>query len=199
LLRKIRHDRPAVDAGLRILDLCCYVGQWSVHLAQTCIEREALPLSVTLVDASDSALKLADQNLQHLIAQYEVQKQISVDRLKADVLEPMPTLKDQSFDVVIADPPALIKSRKHIPQGQHAYVNLMTTAIQKVAPKGLIVACSCSQLLSAEDFRMVLDKATRRSGRHVRWLAQGGASVDHFQLLNFSEGHYLKCWVGQVE
>ncbi|MBS1958622.1 MAG: class I SAM-dependent rRNA methyltransferase [Bdellovibrionales bacterium] len=196
LLRKIRNDRPK---GLKILDLCSYVGQWSVHLSQTAIERECLPLEVTMVDASDTALKFAEKNMQHLIGQRSVAKsKVAVERLKSDVFEPMPSLKDAAYDVVIADPPALIKNRKHIPQGQHAYVNLMTTAITKVRTGGLIVACSCSQLLSPDDFKMVLDKASRRSGKTVRWIAQGSPSVDHFSLMSFQEGHYLKCWVGQV-
>jgi 23S rRNA (cytosine1962-C5)-methyltransferase len=201
LLRKIRNDRPK---GLRLLDLCSYVGQWSVHLSQTAIEREALPLSITLVDASETALGFAEKNMQHLIARYarensSVTQQVKVERLKADVLEPMPELPERAYDIVIADPPALIKNRKHLPQGQAAYVSLMQTAISKVKPGGLIVACSCSQLLSTDDFKVVLDKAGRRSGRTVRWVAQGSPSVDHFNLMQFSEGHYLKCYIGQVE
>lgn len=199
LLRKLRHGSLRSQKPLRILDLCSYVGQWSVHLAQTCIERQALPIELTLVDASDSALKIAHQNVRALSQELGAPDSVAIQTVKADVLEPIPALDGRQYAVVIADPPALIKSRKHIPQGQHAYVQLMTLAIQKTLPGGILVACSCSQLLSPDDFKMVLEKATRRSGRKVRWIAQGGPSVDHFQQFAFLEGHYLKCWVAQVD
>jgi hypothetical protein len=44
----------------------------------------------------------------------------------------------------------------------------------------------------------VLGKATRRSKRTVRWIAQGAPSIDHFSRLEFQEGHYLKCQIAQV-
>jgi 23S rRNA (cytosine1962-C5)-methyltransferase len=163
------------------------------------IERECLPLEVTLVDASESALKLAEQNVTHEAKQYSAEKKISVNQLKADVLEPMTTLKNESFDVVIADPPAFIKNRKSIPQGKAAYVNLFGTAIQKTAKGGIAVFCSCSQLLSNEDMIDCLSKAARRSNRTVRFIAQGSPSVDHFMQFEFNEGHYLKMWIAQVD
>jgi 23S rRNA (cytosine1962-C5)-methyltransferase len=200
LLRKLRLDREkhGPTYTYRVLDLCSYIGQWSVHLAQTFVERECLPLEVTCVDSSDSALKLADENVTHEAKRHSGQK-IAFRRLKADVLEPMPSLKDRSFDVVIADPPAFIKNRKSIPQGKAAYVNLFSAAIAKTAKGGLVVFCSCSQLLSSEDMIECLAKASRRSGRRVRFIAQGTPSVDHFKQLEFSEGHYLKSWIAQVD
>lgn len=201
LLRKLRLDRETrkVARPYRVLDLCTYIGQWSVHLTQTFIERECLPLEVTLVDSSESALKLAEQNVVHEAKHYFAEKKIDVKRLKADVLEPMTTLENEGYDVVIADPPAFIKNRKSIPQGKAAYVNLFGTAIQKTAKGGVTVFCSCSQLLSNEDMVECLGKAARRSGRTVRFIAQGSPSVDHFMQFEFNEGAYLKCWIAQID
>ncbi len=199
LLRKLRyHQSPAMKTGkMKMLDLCSYVGQWSVQLAQVFMEK-GLPLQITAVDASDTALRFAELN----VRKNTIEKgagEIQFNRLKADVLEPMPSLKDKDFEVVIADPPAFIKNRKSIPQGKHAYVQLFTTAIQKTAKDGLVVCCSCSQLLSKEDMKECLQKAARRSGRKVRWIAEGSPSLDHFVRSEFEEGHYLKCWIGSVE
>ena len=198
LLRKLRYLPEVKNSTLKkfeLLDLCSYVGQWSVQLSQVFLEKK-LPLSITAVDASESALKLAELNVKkNALAAGEV----TFSKLKADVLEPMPTIKDAHYEVVVADPPAFIKNRKSIPQGKHAYVQLFTTAIQKTAKNGLVVCCSCSQLLSPEELKEVLQKASKRSGRKVRWLAQGSPSLDHFMKAEFEEGHYLKCWIGAVE
>lgn len=195
LLRKMRYQQP-LPKKHELLDLCSYVGQWSVQLAQVYQEKK-IPVQITAVDASDNALRFAEMNVKKNAL--ETGAEVQFHRLKADVLEPMGGLQDKNFEVVIADPPAFIKNRKTIPQGKHAYVQLFTTAIQKTAVNGLVVCCSCSQLLSPEDMKDVLQKAVRRSGRKVRWLAQGSPSVDHFSKAEFEEGHYLKCWVGSVE
>ncbi len=197
--KKVAHS-PAQD--YKILDLCSYIGQWTVHLAHAFLKNEKCAgrkLEVTCVDASDPALALAETNFQHLLKVQAVKVKTEFNKLKADVLEPMNALDANHYDIVIADPPAFMKNRKSMPQGKHAYVNLMTTAIQKTAKNGLVVCCSCSQLLSDEEFEDVLTKATRKSGKGVRWLAQGSPGLDHYARFEFKEGHYLKCWIGQVE
>jgi 23S rRNA (cytosine1962-C5)-methyltransferase len=204
VLRKTRNDRsPSSATGeaepFRVLDLCSYVGQWSTHLLQTLSEREALPAEFTCVDASAAALEFARSNLESSAASYRIQDQIKVVTVKTDVLESLPGIQDQGYGIVIADPPAFIKNRKSIPQGKQAYVQLFQSAIEKTKKGGLVVCCSCSQLLSHEDFIEVLAKATRRSRRTVRWLAEGSPSFDHFTKLSFQEGHYLKCFIGQVD
>ena len=196
LLRKLRYQDKQTKK-FEVLDLCSYVGQWSVQLAQIFQEKN-LPVMITAVDASDTALKFAEMNVKRNSIE-KVSSEVQFNRLKADVLEPMGGLQDKNFEVVIADPPAFIKNRKSIPQGKHAYVQLFTTAIQKTSVNGMVVCCSCSQLLSQEDMKEVLQKASRRSGRKVRWLAQGSPSIDHFSKAEFEEGHYLKCWIGSVE
>ena len=174
---------------VRILDLCCYVGQWGTQLAR--VFRDAgLKVEVVAVDASSAALEFAKQNIQAQGAQCEI--------LKADVLRDLPQLPDRSFDIVISDPPALIKNRKDIPAGTHAYLQLATQAFRLVKAGGGIVCCSCSSLLEEESFAQVLAKAGQRNSRTTRWMGRGGQSADHPFLPEFPEGRYLKGWVGWV-
>jgi 23S rRNA (cytosine1962-C5)-methyltransferase len=201
LLRKLKNDRVlnARSHEFSVLDLCSYVGQWSAHLVQPLAEREALPAEFVCVDASEAALKFAQENVRAVADSSGASVNVRVRTLQADVLGALPGVADRSFDVVIADPPAFIKSRKSLPQGKQAYVQLFQTAISKVRPGGLVVCCSCSQLLGTEEFKEILGKASRRSGRKVRWIAEGAPSVDHFIRLEFQEGHYLKCRIAQVD
>ncbi len=198
LLRKWRLEAIGVRKETKILDLCSYVGQWGTHLLQVLAERRALPAVITCVDASEPALRFAEKNLKEAARQLGISDSIRVECIKADVLDPIHGLEEGGYDVVIADPPAFIKNRKSIPQGKQAYASLFQTAISRVRPGGLVACCSCSQLLSNEDFFEVLGKATRRSKRPVRWIAQGAPSIDHFSRLEFQEGHYLKCQIAQV-
>jgi 23S rRNA (cytosine1962-C5)-methyltransferase len=189
------------QAKFQILDLCAYVGQWGAHLTGSLKNAGVMNATYLAVDVSEKALAIAKTNVDTATktANGRGDYVCKTTTLKADVLEPMEALKGRSFEVVIADPPAFIKNRKSIPQGKQAYVQLFQTAIEKTAPGGLVIACSCSQLLTHEEFLECLGKAAKRSKRNVRWLSEGSPSFDHFARFDFQEGHYLKSFIGQVE
>ena len=181
--QRLGHMKPA-----RVLDLCTYVGQWSAQLAR--VFGDARP-EFTLVDSSATALERAKKNVEAAGG--------SAKTLKGDVLKDLEPLEEKSFDLVICDPPALIKGRKDIPTGTHAYLQLNTQVFRLVKSGGAVVTCSCSSLLEEEEFLKTLSKAAYRNRRKVRWIARGGGAPDHPVLAEFPEGRYLKCWIGVVE
>ncbi|HKI98659.1 MAG TPA: methyltransferase [bacterium] len=193
LLAPLLRSRAGTGASgpLRILDLFTYVGQWGVQLARVARTVGGTDgVHVTALDASTSALELATANVAAAGA--------ACDPVRADVMQGLEPLAPRSFDVVIADPPAFIKGRKAYHTGRAAYVKLNAAALRLVRPGGLVVTCSCSQLLDEADFAAVLHKAAGRAEVPVRWVAQGGQGPDHPVLAGFPEGRYLKCWVGVV-
>ena len=176
--------------ALRILDLFCYVGQWSSHLSR------ALALvgggaEVTAVDASANALVLAGENI--------AAQGGRVRTLQRDIVESFEGLEEAAFDVVICDPPALARRKKDLPKAARAYQKLNREALRRVAPGGLLVSCSCSGHMNDENFLDILGHAAAQAKRTVRWVARGGQAPDHPVLANFPEGRYLKCWLGLVE
>jgi 23S rRNA (cytosine1962-C5)-methyltransferase len=178
-----------IDGTVRILDLCCYVGQWGTQLARV-FREQGRKVEVTAVDASQTALDFAKINMQREGAR--------VTPMKTDVLKGLDGLEAHSFDLVISDPPALIKSRKDIPPGRHAYLQLNTQVFRLVREKGAVVSCSCSGLLDENDFTAAISKAAYRNQARVRWVGRGNQSADHPMLLEFPEGRYLKSWFGWV-
>ena len=177
--------RDVGDGRLRVLDLCCYVGQWGAQ----CAAAFGGKVDVLAVDASERALEFARANV-------EAQEGARFEALKGDVLRDLAQLETGRFDLVVADPPALIKSRRDHPQGKHAYLQLNTQALRLVRPGGGVVSCSCSGLLEEEEFLATLTKAAQRNSRVIRWVARGAQGPDHPMLSAFPEGRYLKCWVG---
>lgn len=169
---------------IRILDLCCYVGHWSTQLAAYFKNRNQ-KTEVTQVDISETALNFAKKNASQFTD--------SVVSLKLDVVKELEKIQDNSYDIVIADPPAFIKSKKDIPQGSHAYLKMNTHAFRVAAAKGLIVSCSCSGLFTEDIFCETLRKSQQRNNHnYYKVFAVGGHSVDHPLKLNFPEGKYLK-------
>ena len=118
--------------------------------------------------------------------------------IKGDNLSCLADFKPKSFDVVILDPPALIKNKKSLGPGVHAYTQANAAAMRLISAGGIVVSSSCSGLLNESAFLEVLAKASKKSGRSVRWVKRSGASQDHPMLAEFPEGHYLKTYFGVV-
>ena len=172
---------------IKILDLCCYVGQWSTQLARR--YRDAgIEVEVTAFDASAKALASTKKNVEAQGAE--------VITVQGDVLKDLTQFADKSFDLVISDPPALIKGRKDIPKGTHAYLQLNTEVFRIIKSGGVAVCCSCSSLMVEDEFLATLAKAAGRQSRRVSWVGRGAQAGDHPMLAEFPEGRYLKCFVG---
>jgi 23S rRNA (cytosine1962-C5)-methyltransferase len=178
---------------LRVLDLCCYNGQWSSQIANLFKSLE-IKAEFTCVDASEKALLLAKRNLEKFGIEGE---QLKFKKL--DVLKELQILADQSYDIVICDPPAFIKKKQDIPNGERAYMKLNRDAMKKTAMGGVFMSCSCSGHLDDAKFREVLLQAGSRSGSRIEWLWRGTHSPDHPELVEFPQGTYLKSWMGWMK
>ncbi len=175
---------------VRVLDICCYVGQWSAHIVEA-LHEAGMRAEVTLADTSSTALTIAANNLRALEA--------GVTLLEGDALTTIGGLPAGGFDVVVCDPPAFVKKRADLAQGLQAYTKLNRDAMKTVVSGGLYVASSCSGLVKGEDWREVLLQAGSKANRMFKQLAKGGHGPDHPTRPEFPEGEYLKCEIGRIE
>lgn len=184
-----RQKLPTWVKGKKVLDLFCYTGAWGLS-ALLYGAAEALG-----VDESQKALNLALENA--LVNRME--KKIRFE--KADVfpfLNDPPKTDSEKFDVVILDPPALIKSKKHFEEGKKGYLTLNRRALDWLTPGGILATCSCSFHLSREEFWEVVNVAALKAGRRLRQVDYGGQAPDHPVLAAMPETEYLKCFFFQV-
>ena len=170
--------------GLRVLDLCCYVGQWSTHLAKLVPGAE-----VDLVDVSSESLAHAQFNVKRVNPSAEVRA------IRMDVMQDWSPELREDYDLIICDPPAFVKNHKHLGAGLQGYTKLNLQALRHLAPEGMLVTCSCSGLVSSEDFESSVRDALLRSGKSLKILERGGQSADHPTTAFFPESSYLKCLV----
>lgn len=174
--------------GKRVLDLFCYTGAWglaALHYGAA----EAVG-----VDDSQPALDLAREN--SLLNRLETRIRFE----KADIFDYLatPPADEKKFDVVILDPPALIKSKKHLKEGKKGYFTLNRRALDWLVPGGILVTCSCSHHLDEETFLELLDVAALKAGRRLRLVDYGTQAPDHPILTAMPETEYLKCFVFHV-
>lgn len=179
------------DKPLRIIDLCCYMGQWSAHLAHF-LKQNDIQCEIVLVDVSELALKKAQENL-------STYPNVKLKTMKADVLEGLTQIPDSQFDVVISDPPAFVKNKKDLETGLHGYMKLNQQAFRIAAHSAIVASCTCSGLVQITDFKNSLRKGLVRSGKRAKLIAEGGLGWDHPQLIQFPEGQYLKMLLQTVE
>ena len=102
------------------------------------------------------------------------------------------------FDVVVLDPPAFVKTRKHLNQGTRAYKDINRLALRKTARNGFLLSCSCSHYVNWDLFQKILFAAAVEAGREVQIVGRYGPSFDHPVNLFFPEGEYLKTFLLRV-
>jgi len=169
-----------VTRGARVLDVCSYVGAWGIGALRQGAGH------ATCVDASQTALEFAEANA--------ARNGLRLEPLRADAFDALKALgeRGERFDVVILDPPAFIKRKKDLPQGQAAYRKLNQLALALLAEEGLLVSCSCSYHLAVEELIAAVQAAARHSGRGVQILEIAGQSPDHPVHPAIPETRYLK-------
>ncbi|MDI5985247.1 class I SAM-dependent rRNA methyltransferase [Halomonas sp. M4R5S39] len=169
-------------AGKRVLDLFSYVGGWGVQAAAHGASE------VLCVDASGPALERVAENA----ALNGLHEQVAVG--EGDAFEVLAALKadGEEFDVVILDPPAFIRKRKDIPNGERAYAKLNREAMRLLGRDGLLLSASCSMHLAPERLVDVVRGAVRHQDRQGQILFQGHQGPDHPVHPAIPETSYLK-------
>jgi len=174
--------------GKTVLDVCSYIGAWSVQAARAGAEK------VTSVDVSESAL---DQLFHNAELNGVSDK---VEAIQGDAFEALKALKQEGekFDVIILDPPAFIKRRKDIKQGVIAYRRMNEMAIRLLNNDGILISASCSFHLSSQDLLKTLQQSARHNDRWLQVLEEGKQGRDHPVNPAIVETGYLKAFYCRV-
>jgi 23S rRNA (cytosine1962-C5)-methyltransferase len=117
--------------------------------------------------------------------------------LEGNVFEYLRAERDV-HDLVVLDPPPLVRRRVDLEGGLRAYKDVNLHALLRLAPGGLLLTCSCSQHVSRDAFRTAVGFAAVDARRVVRVLAEWGHPPDHPVLLAHPEGRYLKAMLLQA-
>ena len=181
-----------VRKGARVLDMFSYVGAWGVRAAHSGAAE------VLCVDSSAAALELAQSNAErNRVNGREGGKLTTLKGDAFDVLEDL-AKKRARFDLVVVDPPAFAKRKKDVPKALAAYKRLNQLALQLIADDGILVSCSCSYHVSAEELQDAIAKAARSADRHLQILEVGGQAPDHPVHPAIPETRYLKTYFCRV-
>lgn len=181
-----RENRRLVESlarGRTVLNAFSFSGGFSL-----CAARGGAG-SVTDLDISKHALESARRNF--ALNQNEASiARCRRETIQADAFAWLAGNARRKFDLTVLDPPSLAKRELERAGAIRAYGQLAADGIRHLNAGGLLVACSCSAHVSAEEFFGAVRAAARKSGRRFKELQTTRHAPDHHA--GFREAEYLK-------
>lgn len=173
-------------AGKKVLNCFSYTGSFSIYAALNGAT------TTTSLDSSEPALSLAQQNfpLNGLDA-------TAHQFVAGNAFEFLREMQD-TYDIIILDPPAFVKHKKDVEKGARGYKDINRLAIKQVQNGGLVLTCSCSSFVGWDLFRKIIFSAAQEARRSVQILARPGQPPDHPINIYHPEGEYLKTFLLRV-
>ncbi|HEX5756144.1 MAG TPA: class I SAM-dependent rRNA methyltransferase [Arenimonas sp.] len=171
-----------------VLDICCNSGGFAIYAKARGGARE-----VTGIDLDEEILQIAKANAKLNGA--------DVRFVQSDLF---PWLREahqrgEAWDVVVLDPAKLTRDREQVIPALKKYLDMNKLAMSVVKPGGVLLTCSCTGLVSEEQFLDMLRRAAFFAGRSVQVLKVAGAGGDHPFAAHAQESRYLKAVFCRVD
>ncbi|MBT5632777.1 MAG: class I SAM-dependent rRNA methyltransferase [Nitrospina sp.] len=169
--------------GLSVLNVFSYSGGFSVYaLVGGCD-------SVMEVDSNPFALETSLRNLKLNFPEKSFPSKNFIQK-KGDAFQILAQLKSENyyFDLVILDPPAFARKKKHKTLALDAYASLAKAGAQLTS--GVLYTASCSAHVSGKEFYDAVYLGVRSTGKKFEEIARTGHAHDHPAI--FPEAFYLK-------
>ncbi len=171
--------------GRKVLDLFCHNGGFALRSAR------AGAIAVTGVDSSRPSLDLARQSAEH--------HGFKIRWAQEDVTRFLRTCRKGEFDLVILDPPGLVKSRDSAGAGIRVMAELHRSSMKVLAKGGLLATFSCSHRVGSEELLGMVKQVAKEEGRVLQIKTTLTQSSDHPVDPAFSESRYLSGFLLEVK
>ena len=163
--------------GKSMLDLCTHAGGFALAAAK------AGAIRIVAVDSAVPALELAQESADR--------NKLSIEFVRDDMFDHLAGTRD-NFDIVVADPPPFVRSKKDLESGAKGYRKLAMLSAGHVAPNGIFSIASCSHNMPLDRFTAEVAAGIASAGRTGRILFTTGAGPDHPAHFALPESAYLK-------
>lgn len=181
--RENRKFIAPISKGKTVYDVFSYIGGWGLNALRHGAK------SVTFVDASEPALRHALDNVK-----LNGFAESTAEAIEADAVEYLKHMAQEGIrpDILVVDPPAYIKSKKTIKEGEKGYINLNKWAFKCLDSGSFLFTFSCSHHMERSAFAAAVAKAARAAGKQYRILHEMQQGLDHPVNPHMAETFYLK-------
>ncbi len=179
-----RDNRAAIVAftrGKKVLDVCSYTGGFALYAKKLGGAEE-----VTAVELDPDAVSVLKMNANA--------NQARIDTVCADAFPYLrqANMNSRRYGLIVLDPYKLIANEEGYKLGRQKYIDLNRLGISLLEEGGILVTCSCSGMLSWDEFLQFVRTAAGSAGRRVQVFRKSGAGADHPFTADHPEGEYLK-------
>lgn len=170
-----------------VLDAYCYIGGFGLNALGNCAKH------VTFVDSSSSAITQLKQNL----------SLNSFDKNSAEILEDdlvkFLESTEKTFDLIVLDPPPLIKEKSAKPKALKAYEKIMRLGLSRLNKNGILLFSSCSHHMKMSDLKNIASNAAKFLGVKLRVALETSHNFDHPISTKIPETRYLNTIIFELE
>lgn len=191
LFADLREGRRAVAhwaRGRRVLNLFSYTGALSLYAAH------GHASEIAAVDVAAKAHARARRNF--ALNGYDPEKP---DHIVGDTFKVLARFADRGrrFDMVVIDPPAFASASRggNTWSAVKDYGELISAALQVLAPGGLLLAASSTRKVTQLEFDTALAEGAMLARTELRVIDRRSLPPDFPTMPGFPEGNYLKCVV----
>jgi 23S rRNA (cytosine1962-C5)-methyltransferase len=180
--RENRRKVELLARGRTVLNAFAFSGGFSLYAARGGAS------SATDLDISAHALESARRNF--ALNQTDAHTgRCHHEPVQADAFDWL-NRTDRQFDLIVLDPPSFARREAERAGAIRAYERLASLGVARLARGGVLLACSCSAHVSAEEFFGAVRRSAEKSARKFQELETTRHAPDH--LATFKEADYLK-------
>ena len=181
-----QHQRLArYCSGKRVLDAFCNQGPFALHAAR------AGASHVRGLDSAEDAIAQAKQNAER--------NAVAVEFAVANVFDYFNERRDETWDVIVLDPPPFAKSKSALEGALRGYKEINLRALQRLVPGGVLATYTCSHHMQDAQLRQVLAEAAADAKRQVHVLEFAHQPADHPVMVTMPESEYLRGYILRAE
>mgnify|MGYP000938532112 CR=1 FL=1 len=165
------------------LDAFAYTGGFALNMAK------AGAAKVIALDKDQDSVNLGLENA-------ALNKLSNVEFINTYYEDYLKDYKGPPFDIIVLDPPALIKKKEDKKKGLTIFQNIVSLARPHLKKEGILGLCSCAFAADLDLLINALRRAYFESEQSLQVLGVTYQSLDHPWNLFIPESLYLKClWV----
>jgi 23S rRNA (cytosine1962-C5)-methyltransferase len=181
--RENRRTVESLAGRRRMLNAFSFSGGFSLYAARGGAS------SVTDLDISAHALESARRNFA-LNESVATVARCRHELVQADAFDWLSENELKQFRLIVLDPPSFAKRESERAGAIRAYERLAGLGIQHLTSDGILVACSCSAHVPAEEFFEAIRRSAAKSCKTFREFQTTSHAPDH--PATFKEANYLK-------
>jgi len=173
----------AVAKGRRMLDVFCHTGGFALRAARAGAQ-------VTALDQSEASL--------HLGRQAAGWHGLSVKWVEDDAFRFLRGVRKGEYDLIVLDPPGLVKGGPGMEAGMRALGELHRQAFRVLPEGGILATFSCSHRVGRTELLEVVKTTAHEAGKGVIRREILGQASDHPVDVQFPESEYLTGFLLEV-